>query len=70
MYWNYSKYNDLTRTLNVNKVLTKEHQVVHGWPADEVSILKCLVLQTLRIYSHNITLLLKTKRQKKLHGFF
>ena len=38
----FFRYNDLTHTLNLNKVLAKEHQLVHSWVADEISVLKIL----------------------------
>ena len=40
MYQTYFKYNDLTHTLNVNKVFAKEDQVVHSWTEDKISVLK------------------------------
>ena len=69
MHENYFNSKDLTHTFNVNKVLTKERRVVHSCAAHEISVLKILVLEILRICHCNTALLLNTKRWKKLCDF-
>ena len=38
--WSYSKWKDVLHMLNVYKIPAKEHKVVDGWAADEISVLK------------------------------
>ena len=37
-HWSYSKCKNMLQTLYVYKIPAKEHQVVHRWGADEMSI--------------------------------
>ena len=38
----FIKCNDLLNTLNVYQIPAKEHQVVHRWDADEISVSETL----------------------------
>ena len=38
----FIKYNDLLHTLNVYQISAKQHQVVDGWAADEMSVSETL----------------------------
>ena len=37
-HWSYLKCTDILSSLNVYKILWKEHEVVHRWAVDEVSV--------------------------------
>ena len=37
-HWTYSNCKDILHTLNLFKIIAKEHQVVDRWDADEISV--------------------------------
>ena len=61
--WRYFKYNDLLDTLNVYKILEKEHQEIIGAP-DETSVSKMLFSKYLEYVPLKLWNYKKLKRKK------
>ena len=61
-HWSYFKNNNLFYNLNVYKISAKEHQVVHSWDVDEISVSETLFGK----YLEYVPLILQNcKKQKR-----
>ena len=63
-HWGYFQHNELVHTLNVNKILRKEDQVLDFWVTDELAASKIRFCKYLEYVSPDIMQLQKTKDDK------